>query len=252
MRALRKTAKKMEIDTGIKIGAKNGMKKNGIKEKGAAMNSMLAVMLAAIMACAPIPAAHVSAETAGPDMTEGADVRLEPALEESQSFYYIDEEDVDGLGFEASESDVFSVVSGKDTNPTRLIRVNKGTVTKNLKEPITAGKVTLETVGYQNSAIFGIKILDSKGNALVNYSQQTSGNLNIYKGTAITGSENTIKLASQDDLKVKNNWIRVVTEIDLDSSMQKGVLQFVMTVSYKSDYTDGEWKEAGVYTQKEA
>lgn len=196
-------------------------------------NRILAVTLASAFACVSVPALHASAA-------------------QSQSFYYIDEDSLDGLELTASGDDVLSIAGGKDSNTTRLIRINKGTVTKTLKEPVTTGKVTLETVGYQNSAIFGIKILDSKGNALVNYAQQTSGNLNMYKGTAITGPENTIKLAAQDDLKVKNNWIKVVTEIDLDSSQKEGVLQFVMTVSYKGDYTDEEWKEAGVYTQKEA
>ena len=220
------------------------------KKKRVKKDRILAAALAVLLACAQT--AHVSAGTAGTDRGASADVRVELTAEESQSFYYIDEEDLDGLELTASGDDVLSVAGGKDSNTTKLIRVNKGTVTKTLKEPITAGKVTLETVGYQNSAIFGVKVLDSRGNALVNYSQQTSGNLNMYKGTAITGSENTIKLAAQDDLKVKNNWIRVVTEIDLDSSRKEGVLQFVMTVSYKGDYTDGEWKEAGVYTQKEA
>ncbi len=222
-----------------------------MKKKRGKMNRILAVLLAGLTACAPVPAAHASAGTQDPGSTVG-DAPLRLAAEDSQSFYYIDEDDLNGLGLTASGDDVFGVADGKDTNGTRLIRINKGTVTKTLKEPITSGKVTLETVGYQNSAIFGIKILDGKGNTLINYSQQTSGNLNMYKGDAITGTENTIKLASKDDLKVKNSWIKVVTEIDLDQSGKEGVLQFVMTVSYKEDYTEGEWKEAGVYTQKEA
>lgn len=254
-------------------GKKNRAKKNG----------MLAAGLAVMLACTS--AVPVSAGTAGSgaacpvtagtgtlcsgtagtetlcsgtagsgasDSVTAADMGLQLTAQGSQSFYYIDEDSLDGLELKVSGDDVCSVADGKDTNGTKLIRVSKGTISKTLKEPITSGKVTLETVGYQNSAIFGIKILDSKGNALVNYSQQTSGNLNMYKGTAITGSENTIKLASQDDLKVKNNWIKVVTEIDLDASRKEGVLQFVMTVSYKGAYTDSEWKEAGVYTQKEA
>lgn len=234
---------------GVEMEDRKAKKKDGGRR--VKMNKASALLLAALMFCSP-QASYVSAKTADSGESGALNVRLQPVLEESQSFYYIDEEDVDGLELAASEGDVLSVVSGKDTNTTRLIRVNKGTVTKTLKQPITAGKVTLETVGYQNSAIFGIKILDSKGNALVNYAQQTSGNLNMYKGTAITGSENTIKLASKDELKVKNSWMKVVTEIDLDQSKKEGVLQFVMTVSYKEDYTDAEWKEAGVYTQKEA
>ena len=222
-----------------------------MKKKRGKMNRILVVLLAGLTACAPVPAVHASAGTQDPGSTVG-DAPLRLAAEGSQSFYYIDEDDLNGLGLTASGDDVFGVADGKDTNGTRLIRINKGTVTKTLKEPITSGKVTLETVGYQNSAIFGIKILDGKGNPLINYSQQTSGNLNMYKGDAITGTENTIKLASKDDLKVKNSWIKVVTEIDLDQSGKEGVLQFVMTVSYKEDYTEGEWKEAGVYTQKEA
>lgn len=222
-----------------------------MKKKRGKTNRILAVLLAGLTACASVPAAHASAGTQVPGST-AADVPLRLAAEDSQSFYYIDEDDLDGLGLTVSGDDVLGVADGKDTNGTKLIRVNKGTVTKTLKEPITSGRVTLETVGYQNSAIFGIKILDGKGNTLINYSQQTSGNLNMYKGSAITGAENTIKLASKDDLKVKNSWIKVVTQIDLDQSGKEGVLQFVMTVSYKEDYTDGEWKEAGVYTQKEA
>lgn len=239
------------------LAKKSRTGREAMKKKHAIMKRMLAVMLAGLTAW--VPAGRVSAGAAvpvsggaTPCVSAGAAGSLRLVAGESQSFYYIDEDDVDGLGLAAPGDDVCGVVGGKDTNATKLIRINKGAATKTLKEPISSGKVTLETVGYQNSAIFGIKILDSKGNALVNYAQQTSGNLNMYKGTAITGSENTIKLASKDELKVKNSWMRVVTEIDLDQSNKEGVLQFVMTVSYKEDYTDSEWKEAGVYTQKEA
>lgn len=166
----------------------------------------------------------------------------------SQSFFYIDADDISNLKLEAAEGILAVKADEKGSNDTNKLQISKDIVKKVLDRPIDSGIVTFETAGYQDSAIFGIKILDSTGNALINYSQQTSGNLNMYKGLEISGSGNTVNLAS----KRTNKWIRVVTEIDLDASNEKGVLQFEMNIYYKNAYTDEEWKFEKTVTQKEA
>lgn len=173
----------------------------------------------------------------------------------SQSFLYIDEDNIDGLEFDVNAGYTWSVVSdavgSNETNKIKVNTQNSSTnstyVTKTLGKPISTGKVTLQTVSNHNEKILGIKIVNSEGKALVNYSQQTSGNLNMYKGDEITGGGNTVTLAGKDD--VKNKWIKVETTIDLDESNRLGVLQFEMNVSYKKNYTDEEWIEIKTYTQ---
>ena len=166
----------------------------------------------------------------------------------SQSFYYIDADDISDLDLTANEGVLAVAADDKGSNTTNKLQVKGGIVSKILDRPIDSGIVTFETVGYQNSAVFGIRVVDSKGNGLINYAQQTSGNLNMYKGVAVSGADNTLNLAS----KRKNKWVRVVTEIDLDASNAKGVLQFEMNVYYKDNYTDEEWKLEKTVTQKEA
>ena len=166
----------------------------------------------------------------------------------NQSFYYIDQETAEEIGFVGSKDGVLSVVTdNKGGNDTNKIAVKNGVVSKTFTTPITTGKITFETITYHNSAVFATRLVDSKGNGLINYSQQSSGNLNLYEGVATTGSVKYMNLASKDI--VKNKWVKTVTEIDLDASNEKGVLQFVMTVYYKGAYTDEEWKEVQQFTQ---
>lgn len=174
---------------------------------------------------------------------------LVPKSGESQSFKYIDEEDITGLELDAPVGFLEVVTDAKGSNETNKLKINGESTTKTLKTPISTGTVTFETVSYHNGKILGIKILNGEGRALVNYSQQSSGNLNMYKGDAITGGLNTITLASKDS--VKNRWIKTVTTIDLDKSNELGVLQFEMNVSYKKNYTDEEWIPVETYTQQE-
>ena len=173
---------------------------------------------------------------------------LVPVVLPSQSFFYIDADDIEDLKLEAAKGVLAVAADEKGSNETNKLQINKGTVRKVLDRAIDSGIVTFETVGYQNGAVFGIKILDSQGNALINYAQQGSGNLNMYKGLDITGAGNTINLAS----KRTNKWIKVVTQIDLDASNEKGVMQFEMEIYYKNAYTDEEWKLEKTVTQNEA
>ena len=173
---------------------------------------------------------------------------LVPVEVPSQSFYYIDAEDISNLKLEADEGGLAVAADEKGSNETNKLQIKTGTVKKVLENAIDSGVVTFTTEGYQNSAVFGIRMLDSKGNALINYSQQTSGNLNMYKGLESTGTGNTVNLAS----KRSNKWVKVETEVDLDASNEQGVLQFEMNIYYKNAYTDAEWKLEKTVTQKEA
>jgi len=189
--------------------------------------------------------------TADPTMTASFRVKVEKKEGEgnSQSFCYIDEEDITALELSAPTGFLSVVNDALGSNETNKLKINGESATKTLSEPISSGKVTFTTVSNHNGKVLGIKILNGEGNALVNYAQQTSGNLNMYKGNEITGGLNTINLASKDD--VKNKWTKVETTIDLDASNQLGVLQFEMNVSYKDKYTDEEWIPVKTYTQQD-
>ncbi len=175
---------------------------------------------------------------------------IEASAIKNQSFYYIDQETTDETVFTGNADGVFAIATGeKGGNTTPKISVKNGIVSKTFDSPITSGTVTFETVTYHNSAIFATRIVDSEGKGLINYSQQTSGNLNLYEGVATTGSVKYMNLASKD--KVKNKWVKTVTEIDLDASNTKGILQFTLDVYYKSAYTDEEWTKLGTFTQND-
>lgn len=180
---------------------------------------------------------------------------LVPAAAESQSFVYIDEEDVSTLEFEESGTGVLGVTSGEQSgNTTNKLSISNGSVTKTLQTPISTGKVTLETVGYHNGNILGVQILDGAGKNLITYSQQSSGNLNLYKGAIITGGGDETKTKDYTNVGSKSviekKWVKVTTEIDLDKSNQIGVLEFAMTVQYKNSYTDQDWTDLSSVTQQ--
>ncbi len=174
---------------------------------------------------------------------------LAPA-DDSQSFVYIDADDISDLELEESSEGVLKVHNGDQSgNTTNKLSITGGYITKTLKNPISSGKVSLETVGNHNGNIMGVQILDSEGRNLITYSQQSSGNLNLYYGTDITGTSNAGTIAGKDIISTKK-WVKVKTEIDLDEANKTGVLEFTMNVQYKDSYLDEEWKDAGNCTQQ--
>lgn len=164
--------------------------------------------------------------------------------EDSQSFYYIDADSVEDLNITVSEGGALNIVEdSKNGNDTNKLEIVSGTITRKLDETITSGKVTIEHSGYQNGKVLSWRILDGDGNGLISTAQQASGNLNLYENVSTTGSP------FQTLCNTKNKWVKTVTVIDLDKSNEKGVLQFTVTVYYKSSYDAVEWTQAGVFTQ---
>ncbi len=163
-----------------------------------------------------------------------------------QSFYYLDESSVDGLGFTVTEGGSISVTDGaQKNNVTNKLAISAGTAKKALEKAISTGKVTFEHVAYQNGNVYAVRVLDADGNGLISIAQQTSGNYNLYPNVAITSTPFQKLIASQ-----KNKWIKNVIEIDLDKSNETGILHFTMNLYYKSNYDDAEWTTAGVFTQE--
>lgn len=161
--------------------------------------------------------------------------------EDAQSFYYIDADTVENLGLTGTVNIVADTKNGNDTNK---LEIASSTVNKTFDEAITAGKVTVEWVGYQNGKVLSFRILDADGNGLISTAQQVStGNYNLYEGIA-TGGEPYQTLCS-----AKNKWVKTVVVIDLDKSNETKTLQFTMDVYYKGSYSDENWTKAGSFTQ---
>ncbi len=167
--------------------------------------------------------------------------------EDRQSFYYLDDSSIDSLGFTVSDGGSLTVTdTAQKNNTTNKLAVSAGAATKMLDRAISSGKVTFESVSYQNGNTIAVRVVDADGNSLINVAHYNSGNYNLYRNKDMTGSpyKNLI-----DKGVAKNKWIKNVIEIDLDKSNETGVLHFTMSLYYKSNYDDADWTAAGVFTQ---
>ncbi len=167
--------------------------------------------------------------------------------EDRQSFYYLDDSSIDSLGFTVTDGGSITVTdTAQKNNTTNKLAVSAGTAVKKFEKAISSGKVTFESVSYQNGNTIAVRVVDADGNSLINVAHYNSGNYNLYRNKDMTGSpyKNLI-----DKGVAKNKWIKNVIEIDLDKSNETGVLHFTMSLYYKNNYDDADWTAAGVFTQ---